>query len=264
MQDTTKHHPDTILKSSPCTIVRSKLIVIGASTGGVDALSYIFSKLPSNLPPIAVVQHIPQSFGSSFIKRLDTISALNVLEVVDRVALRENCVYIAGGNKHMGIDFAMGSYYAYCLKDERRISRHKPSVDILFRSANNAAGASALGIILTGMGDDGCIGLKEMHDNGAHTLAECERDCIVFGMPKRAIEVGAVSEVLSLDMIIKRMIDYSAKPLNELKEAYEEAESNSAESSEANTDSSTKNAKSSDTSAESTTDSTPNGGSYSI
>lgn len=255
MQDTTKHHPDTILKASPCHIVRSKLIVIGASTGGVDALSYIFSKLPSNLPPIAVVQHIPQSFGSSFIKRLDTISALNVLEVVDRVALKENCVYIAGGNKHMGIDFAMGSYYAYCLKDERRISRHKPSVDILFRSANNAAGASALGIILTGMGDDGCIGLKEMHDNGAHTLAECERDCIVFGMPKRAIEVGAVSEVLSLDMIIKRMIDYAAKPLNELKEAYEEAKE--AESSEANADSSTKN-------IESTTDSTPNGGSYSI
>ena len=116
----------------------------------------------------------------------------------------------------MIIDFAMGSYYANSLNEERRISRHKPSVDILFRSANNAAGRSALGVILTGMGDDGCIGLKEMHDNGAHTLAENEEDCVVFGMPKKAIEMGAVSEILSLDMIIHRIIDYAKKPIKAL------------------------------------------------
>lgn len=215
LEDTKKYHPDEILKSKPCTISRGKLIAIGASTGGVDALSYIFSHLPSNLPPIAVVQHIPSNFGSSFIKRLDVISSLNIYEVNGRVALKGGGVYIAGGDKHMSIDFTMGSYYANSLNEEKRISRHKPSVDILFRSTNNAAGASALGIILTGMGDDGCIGLKELYDNGAHTIAENEEDCVVFGMPKKAIEIGAVSEILSLDMIIQRIISYANKPIKE-------------------------------------------------
>ena len=211
--DTTKYHPDAILKSDPCKITRNKLVVIGASTGGVDALSYIFSRLPrTSLPPIAVVQHIPQSFGSSFIKRLDTLSELDIYEVTSRQSLKDNCVYVAGGDKHLVVNFEMGSYYATPLNEERRISRHKPSVDILFRSANNAAGRSTLGIILTGMGDDGCIGLKELHDNGAHTLAENQEDCVVFGMPKKAIEMGAVSEILSLDMIIYRIIDYAKKP----------------------------------------------------
>lgn len=214
--ETIKHHPDTILKSNPCKIVRSKIVLIGASTGGVDALSYIFSRLPENLPPIAVVQHIPQSFGSSFIKRLDTISQLNIREVTSKVLLKDGCVYVAGGDKHMVINFELGNYYANSLDEERRISRHKPSVDILFRSANNVAGRSALGIILTGMGDDGCIGLKELHDNGAHTIAENEKDCVVFGMPKKAIEVGAVSEILSLDMIIHRIIEYSKKPIKDI------------------------------------------------
>ncbi|WP_300448980.1 CheB methylesterase domain-containing protein [Helicobacter mastomyrinus] len=209
LMKTIKYHPDLILKSNPCKINRSKLVVIGASTGGVDALSYIFSRLPAQLPPIAVVQHIPQSFGSSFVKRLDTLSQLSIYEVTTKMSLKNNCVYIATGNKHMVVDFVMGSYCAYPLNEERKISRHKPSVDILFRSANNAAGASALGIILTGMGDDGCIGLKELYDNGAHTLAENEKDCIVFGMPKKAIKMDAVSEILSLDMIIQRIIDYA-------------------------------------------------------
>ncbi|AAP77053.1 chemotaxis protein CheB [Helicobacter sp. MIT 03-1614] len=216
LMDTIKYHPDTILKSNPCKIIRDKLVVIGASTGGVDALSYIFSRLPAQLPPIAVVQHIPPSFGSSFIKRLDTLSQLSICEVTSKTPMKDNCVYIAGGDKHMIIDFAMGSYYAKSLDEKLRISRHKPSVDILFRSANNTAGRSALGIILTGMGDDGCIGLKELYDNGAHTLAENEKDCIVFGMPKKAIEMGAVSEILSLDAIIKRIIDYANTPLKAL------------------------------------------------
>lgn len=214
--ETTKYHPDTILKSNPCKITRNKLVVIGASTGGVDALSYIFSRLPTSLPPIAVVQHIPPTFGSSFVKRLDTLSALDICEVTSKQILKDNSVYVAGGDKHMIIDFDRGSYYASPLNEECRISRHKPSVDILFRSANNAAGRSALGIILTGMGDDGCIGLKELYDNGAHTLAENQEDCVVFGMPKKAIEIGAVSEILSLDMIIHRIIDYAKKPLKDI------------------------------------------------
>ncbi|RDU59814.1 CheB methylesterase domain-containing protein [Helicobacter marmotae] len=211
-----KYHPDVALKSNPCKVIRSKLIVIGASTGGVNALSYIFSALKGQFPPIAVVQHIPQSFGSSFVKRLNTISELNICEVTSKVPLKANHVYIAEGDKHMAIDFALDSYYAYPLNEEKRISRHKPSVDILFRSANNAAGASALGIILTGMGDDGCIGLKELYTNGAQTLAESESDCVVFGMPKKAIEMGAVSEVLNLDGIIQRIIEYANNPLKQI------------------------------------------------
>lgn len=223
--DAVKYHPDEILKSNPCKITRSKLVAIGASTGGIDALSYIFSRLPEQLPPIAVVQHIPQSFGSSFIKRLDSISKLNVCEVAKKMAMKNNFVYIAGGDRHMIIDFAMGAYYACPLDEEKRISRHKPSVDILFRSTNNAAGASALGIILTGMGDDGCIGLKELYDNGAHTLAENEKDCVVFGMPKKAIEMGAVREILSLDMIISRIVSYANTPIKQLKESPQTPES---------------------------------------
>lgn len=214
--ETTKYHPDVALKSNPCKITRGKLIVIGASTGGVDALSYIFSRLPAQLPPIAVVQHIPQSFGSSFIKRLNTLSELSIYEVTNKMPLKNNCVYVAGGDKHIVVDFMMGGYCVYPLNEEKRISRHKPSVDILFRSANNAAGGSTLGIILTGMGDDGCIGLKELRDNGAYTLAENEKDCVVFGMPKKAIEMGAVSEILSLDMIVHRIVDYANKPLKAL------------------------------------------------
>ena len=192
IMETIKYHPDEILKSNPCKINRGKLIVIGASTGGVDALSYIFSRLPEQLPPIAVVQHIPQSFGSSFIKRLDGISQLTIYEVASRVTMKNNCVYIAGGDKHMVVDFALGAYCAYPLNEEKRISRHKPSV---------------------GMGDDGCIGLKDLYENGAHTIAEKEEDCVVFGMPKKAIEMGAVSEILSLDMIISRIISYAKAPI---------------------------------------------------
>lgn len=224
LKETIKYHPDTVLESKPCKIMRSKLVVIGASTGGVDALSYIFSRLPAQLPPIAVVQHIPSNFGSSFIKRLDTISELNIHEVTSKIILKNNCVYVAGGNKHMVIGFEKGMYFADCLNEERRISRHKPSVDVFFRSVNNSAGRSVLGIILTGMGDDGCIGLKELYDNGAHTIAENEEDCVVFGMPKKAIEIGAVREVLSLDMIIRRIIDYAKNPIRASKESNEETE----------------------------------------
>lgn len=213
-KETTKYHPDTILQSKPCKVAnRGKMIVIGASTGGVDALSYIFSKLPANLPPIAVVQHIPASFGSSFIKRLDTLSNLTIYEVLSRTPMQNNCVYVAGGDKHMALSFEMGGYYAYPLEEQKRISRHKPSVDILFRSANNTSGPATMGIILTGMGDDGCIGIKELHSNGAYTIAENEEDCVVFGMPKKAIEAGGISEILSLDMIIARMIEFGQKSI---------------------------------------------------
>ena len=203
-----KLHPDTLLESKPCKdLIRPKLIAIGASTGGVDALSVIFSKLPRGLPPIVVVQHIPKTFGSSFAKRLDSLSELDIFEVTQKTCLEQSCAYLASGDSHISLSYENGHYFAKPI-DGPRISRHKPSVDILFRNVNNVAGKNALGVILTGMGDDGSIGLKEMYQNGAITIAQDEQSCVVFGMPKKAIEVGGAKYTLSLEQIIEYISNF--------------------------------------------------------
>ena len=203
-----KLHPDTLLESKPCKgLIRPKLIAIGASTGGVDALSVIFSKLPRGLPPIVVVQHIPKTFGSSFAKRLDSLSELDIFEVTQKMCLEQSCAYLASGDSHISLSYENGHYFAKPI-DGPRISRHKPSVDILFRNVNNVAGKNALGVILTGMGDDGSIGLKEMYQNGAITIAQDEQSCVVFGMPKKAIEVGGAKYTLSLEQIIEYISNF--------------------------------------------------------
>ncbi|MGI0405794.1 CheB methylesterase domain-containing protein [Helicobacter himalayensis] len=203
-----KLHPDALLESKPCKdFLRPKLIVIGASTGGVDALSTIFERLPSGLPPIVIVQHIPKPFGSSFAKRLDSLSMLNIFEVTQEMLLETSCAYLASGDSHISLNYENGKYSAKPF-DGPRISRHKPSVDILFRSANNIAGKNTLGVILTGMGDDGSIGIKELFDNGATTIAQDEKSCVVFGMPKKAIEVGGVTHTLSLEEIIEKIAKF--------------------------------------------------------
>ncbi|PAF50791.1 chemotaxis protein CheB [Helicobacter sp. 13S00401-1] len=205
-----KHHPDTILPSKPAFNPKDRLIVIGSSTGGTEALNTIFSKLPRGLPPIIVVQHIPKTFSASLVQRLDANSALDVYEVTEKMVLQDSAVYVAAGDCHV----LVGSEAGKCIVkpfEERRISRHKPSVDILFRSANNLSGPNTLAIILTGMGDDGSIGMKELFDNGAYTIAQDEKSCVVFGMPKKAIEAGAVREVLPLEKIPARIVELSSK-----------------------------------------------------
>lgn len=203
-----KLHPDILLESKPCKdLIRPKLIAIGASTGGVDALSVIFSKLPRGLPPIVVVQHIPKTFGSSFAKRLDSLSELDIFEVTQKMRLEQSCAYLASGDSHISLSYENGHHFAKPI-DGPRISRHKPSVDILFRNVNNVAGKNALGVILTGMGDDGSIGLKEMYQNGAITIAQDEQSCVVFGMPKKAIEVGGAKYTLSLEQIIEYISNF--------------------------------------------------------
>ncbi|KAA8707253.1 CheB methylesterase domain-containing protein [Helicobacter canis] len=207
-----KRHPDVLLKSNPCLINREKLIVIGSSTGGPIALEEIFVALPAcNLPPIVVVQHIPEHFSQTLAKRLDTKSKLSVFEVNQRLVLKNDSIYLAKGGTQIMLGYENGKYSARPILDAPRISRHRPSVDILFRSANNIAGRNALAIILTGMGDDGCIGIKELHDNGAKTIAQDEQSCVVFGMPKRAIEVGAVDEILPLNKIADRIVKFASK-----------------------------------------------------
>ncbi|HIV49359.1 MAG TPA: chemotaxis protein CheB [Candidatus Helicobacter avicola] len=203
-----KLHPDTLLESKPCKdLMRPKLIAIGASTGGVDVLSTIFEKLPRELPPIVVVQHIPKTFGTSFAKRLDSLSQLDIFEVTQKMRLEKSCAYITSGDSHISLSYENGHYFAKPI-DGPRISRHKPSVDILFRNVNNIVGKNALGVILTGMGDDGCIGLKEMYQNGAITIAQDEQSCIVFGMPKKAIEMGGVKYTLNIEQIIEHISNF--------------------------------------------------------
>lgn len=210
-----RHHPDVLLKSNPCLISREKLIVIGSSTGGPIALEEILVALPAcNLPPIVIVQHIPEYFSQTLAKRLDGKSKLSVFEVNQKFILKNDCVYLAKGGTQIMLGYENGKYFAYPVLDAPRISRHCPSADVLFRSANNTAGRNALAIILTGMGDDGCIGIKEMHDNGAKTIAQNEQTCVVFGMPKRAIEVGAIDEILPLNKIAEKIVQFSQADIN--------------------------------------------------
>ncbi|RDU67613.1 chemotaxis protein CheB [Helicobacter didelphidarum] len=212
-----KYHPDTVLEKKPCSLSREKLIVIGSSTGGTEALNKILSTLPSKgLPPIVIVQHIPKMFSSSLTARLDSNSQLQVFEINSKVQLQNDCVYVANGDSHALLSYKEGKYYVAPF-EANRVSRHRPSVDILFRSANNISGKNTLAIILTGMGDDGMIGMKELFDNGAYTIAQDEQTCVVFGMPKKAIEIGAVREILPLQQIPKRIMDYASNKINLLK-----------------------------------------------
>jgi len=196
--------PDKLLQKNPGTGSGKEIIAIGASTGGVEALMYLFAKLPSNLPPIVVVQHIPYGFSKNFANRLDAISKVNVVETNETYELQEGCAYIAPGDKHILVDRCEESrkYIVFPIEGPK-ICYNKPSVNLLFRSVNNIFGKYATAAILTGMGDDGSIGIKELYENGAYTIAQSEESCVVFGMPKKAIECGAIKEVASLDGILE-------------------------------------------------------------
>ncbi|TLD85288.1 chemotaxis protein CheB [Helicobacter sp. MIT 11-5569] len=203
-----KYHPDELLKSAPYKGESAKIIAIGASTGGVDAIVKILKQLPRDLPPIVITQHIPDGFSTSFANRLNKNSELDVFEVRQRMQLQNSCAYLAPGGLHMLLDRHSNHYYARP-QEGIRISRHCPSVDVMFRSVNNVAGKAALAIIMTGMGDDGSIGIKELYDNGAYTIAQDEASCVVFGMPKQAIAKGAICEVVDLNFIHKKILAYA-------------------------------------------------------
>lgn len=203
-----KIHPDEVLTKLPATFPGRKVIAIGSSTGGVDALLKVFTKLEANLPPILITQHIPYGFSNSFAQRLNSNSVIEVCEAKDGMVLHNSCAYLAPGNMHMTIE-KFGSDYRIKLLDTVRVSRHKPSVDILFRSVNNVVGGGAMAVIMTGMGDDGSIGIKELYDNNAYTIAQDEKSCVVFGMPAKAIEAKAIKDVVSLDEIPEYIIEFS-------------------------------------------------------
>lgn len=185
-----------------------QLIAIGTSTGGTQALEAVLTRLPSTCLGIVLVQHMPEKFTAMFAERLNSICEIEVREARNGDRVVPGRALIAPGGRHMMLKRS-GAQYVVEVVDGPLVNRHKPSVDVLFRSVAKFAGANALGIIMTGMGDDGARGMKEMHDAGAQTIAQDEASCVVFGMPKEAIKLGGVDNVMPLDNIPAAMMSYT-------------------------------------------------------
>ena len=184
-----------------------RIVCIGSSTGGTETLREVLEQLPATAPGIAIVQHMPEKFTAAFARRLNSLCAMDIKEAEDGDELSNGRVLIAPGNRHMLLQ-RVGVRYQIAIKDGPPVSRHRPSVDVLFRSAAQNAGANAMGIIMTGMGDDGARGLLEMRNAGAMTIAQDEESCVVFGMPKEAIAAGAVERVALLSNIPREIIGW--------------------------------------------------------
>ncbi|HQO41039.1 MAG TPA: CheB methylesterase domain-containing protein, partial [Spirochaetota bacterium] len=185
-----------------------KVIAIGASTGGTEVIDRILSSLPNGCPGIVVTQHMPEKFTEAFANRVNTKSRLLVREAKNGDRLLTDVALVAPGGKHMLLKSDRNGYWVE-INDGPPVNRHKPSVDVLFRSVSRYASDSAVGIICTGMGNDGAAGLLEMKQAGAYTMAQNEESCVVFGMPKEAIKLGAANMVTDVDGIInyiKKMI----------------------------------------------------------
>ncbi len=184
-----------------------KVIAIGASTGGTEALKTFLAAMPHDAPGILITQHMPEAFTRTFAQRLNNLCRLSVKEAEHGERVLPGHAYIAPGNRHILLARS-GANYVIELSDGPPVSRHRPSVDVLFRSAANCAGKNAVGIILTGMGDDGAAGMLEMREAGAYTFAQDEKSCVVFGMPKEAIARGGVDEVLPLCEMPRRLFGW--------------------------------------------------------
>lgn len=176
------------------------VIAVGASTGGTEALSVFLQSLPADCPGIVIVQHMPEIFTKTFSNRLNELCKINVREAENKDTILRGLALIAPGNKHLLVKRSGAKYYVEVI-DGPLVNRHRPSVDVLFRSTAQYAGSNSIGIIMTGMGDDGAKGLLEMKEAGALTIAQDEKSCVVFGMPKEAIKLNAVEKVLPLDKI---------------------------------------------------------------
>src|SRR5574343_33390 len=182
-----------------------KIIFVGASTGGTEAIKDFLAGIPADCPPILIVQHMPESFTGSFARRLDSISAPRVIEAQGGEKVEHGTVYIAPGHSHMLIKRTAAGFCTE-LSTQPPVNRHRPSVDVLFDSAASLVGRRAIGVILTGMGKDGAQGLLRMRQAGARTVGQDEPSCVVYGMPREAFLVGAVEEQCSLDEIARRVL----------------------------------------------------------
>lgn len=201
-----KDQKPTLSKTS-ITNTTNKVIAIGASTGGVQALRSVLPLMPANAPGIVVVQHMPEHFTTSFANRLNSLCAMQVKEAQNGDTVVPGKILIAPGNYHMLLNRS-GAVYEVEIRSGPLISRHRPSVDVLFKSVAEYAGKNAVGVILTGMGSDGADGLKKMHDEGAKTIAQDEESSIVFGMPKEAIARNGVDHIVSLDKVTETILSF--------------------------------------------------------
>jgi two-component system chemotaxis response regulator CheB len=197
---------DVMLPKPDRTIVDTteKVVVVGASTGGTEALREFLEAFPEDAPGIVIVQHMPEHFTEAFAKRLDGLCRINVKEAEDNDTVLRGRALIAPGNRHTLLKRSGARYYVE-VKEGPLVCRHRPSVDVLFRSAARYAGKNSIGVIMTGMGDDGARGMREMRDAGAYTIAQDEASCVVFGMPNEAIKLGGVDAVLGLGNIAQEV-----------------------------------------------------------
>jgi two-component system chemotaxis response regulator CheB len=181
------------------------VVCVGASTGGTEALRVMLEQLPANSPGIVIVQHMPEKFTAAFAQRLNSLCEVEIKEAENGDPVLRGHVLIAPGDRHMLLE-RQGARYMVSVRTGPLVSRHRPSVDVLFRSAARSAGGNAMGVIMTGMGDDGARGMAEMHAGGAYTVAQDEATSVVFGMPKEAIAHGGVDRVVPLDQIAREIL----------------------------------------------------------
>lgn len=201
---------DAVIPEAPTRSVidtTEKVIAVGASTGGTEALRLFLEALPVNAPGIVIVQHMPEKFTKSFAERLDTLCAINVKEAENNDSILRGRALIAPGNRHMLMKRSGARYYVE-VKEGPLVCRHRPSVDVLFRSAARYGGKNVIGVIMTGMGDDGARGMLELKEAGGFNIAQDEKSCVVYGMPGEAVKRGGVDEIISLekiaDLVIKK------------------------------------------------------------
>jgi two-component system, chemotaxis family, protein-glutamate methylesterase/glutaminase len=209
MPNIPKHTADAVLpvrKTPALRVTTDKVVVVGASTGGTEAILEFLASMPPDAPAIVIVQHMPEVFTAGFARRLDSMCQIEVKEAANGDRVLQGRALIAPGNRHTVLRRS-GGHYVVEVTDGPLVSRHRPSVDVLFRSAAQAAGPNAIGVIMTGMGDDGAAGLLEMKEAGAWTMAQDEASCVVFGMPKEAIERGAVHEICSIANLNSRFLE---------------------------------------------------------
>jgi len=202
-----------LIRSGGLTGTTQKILAIGASTGGTEALRQVLSRLPVNTPGTLIVQHMPERFTAAFAECLNGLCAMEVREARDRDAVIPGVALLAPGNYHMLLRRS-GARYHVEIKDGPRVHHQRPAVDVLFRSVAKAAGSNAVGSILTGMGADGAQGMLEMKHAGAYNLAQDEKSCVVFGMPKEAIRAGGVDEIVPLGQMAEKLVDALSRKLS--------------------------------------------------
>lgn len=193
-------------------VFSQRFIVVGSSTGGTEAIKVFLSAMPAHAPPILIAQHMPESFTQSFVARLDGLCKMRVKQAEHQEKIQPGNVYVAPGHSHMLLERVPGATYRILLNQEPPVNRHRPSVEVLFHAAAKVLGSNAVGVMLTGMGKDGAAAMLEMHSAGSYNFAQDEASCVVFGMPREAIALGAVDEVVPLDKMAERVLAYLRVP----------------------------------------------------